>query len=117
MPQASSSAGIRFMGIDPGNAKDARRRSGRSRALATELQLQQVGTRSRVSLALLSFVLPVTLSVVLPLFWQQSTTASHWISGTTQAHRAWDQWLGPMLVAAVAAAVWLVTDRLMRRHE
>lgn len=96
---------------------DARYRNRQRSREDARLQLQPVGTHSRIYLALLCFVLPVTLSVVVPLFSQQPTAASRWIHETLRTQRALEQWLGPMLVAALAGAIWLVIDRLLQRHE
>lgn len=89
-------------------------RKGRS---GSDLQLEPVSARSRALLAMLTFVLPVALSIVLPLLGQGQSGAAHWIHETLRASRAVEQWLGPVLVAAVAGAIWLVTDRLLLRHD
>ena len=90
---------------------------GRAAAADANLQLQPVSGRSRMLFAMLAFVLPVTLSIVLPLLGDGSTGASRWIHETLWASRAVEQWLGPILVAAVAGVIWLVMDRLLLRHE
>ena len=82
-----------------------------------DLQLQPVSTRSRAWLALLAFVLPVTLSVLLPLFDTEPTGATRWIHETLGTQRALEHWLGPLLVATITGAIWLVTDRLLLRHD
>jgi hypothetical protein len=79
-------------------------------------QLQPVGMRSRVWLALLTFALPVILSIVLPLFDHRPTATARWIHETLRAQQSAEQWFGPILVAALAAAIWLVLDRLLLRH-
>jgi hypothetical protein len=89
----------------------------RATAADAGLQLQPVSTRSRALFAMLAFGLPVALSVVLPLFGNGSNGASRWIHDTLWASRAVEQWLGPVLVAAVAGVIWLVMDRLLLRHE
>jgi hypothetical protein len=89
---------------------------GRGRSDAG-LQLQPVGMRSRVWLALLSFVLPVALGVILPFFDDGATAASRWIHASLQAQRWAEQWFGPVLVAAVAGTIWLVIDRMLLRHD
>ena len=93
------------------------RNGGRTAAADAELQLQPVSARSRAWFGMLAFVLPVTLSFVLPLLDDQPTGASRWIHETLWASRVVEHWFGPLLVAAVAGAIWLVTDRLLLRHD
>lgn len=81
------------------------------------LQLEPVSMRSRIWAAMLTFVLPVTLSLVLPLFDNDPSGATRWIHETLRTQRALEQWLGPLLVAAVAGAIWLVIDRLLLRQD
>jgi len=90
---------------------------GRAAAADANLQLQPVSARSRMLFGMLAFALPVTLSIVLPLLGDGSMGASRWIHDTLWASRAVEQWLGPVLVAVVAGAIWLVTDRLLLRHD
>lgn len=81
------------------------------------LQLEPVSTRSRALCAMLTFVLPVTLSLVLPLFDNDPSGATRWIHETLRTQYALERWFGPLLVAAVAGAIWLVIDRLMLRQD
>ena len=81
------------------------------------LQLVPVSTRSRICFGMLAFVMPVTLSVVLRLSGKGSTGAARWIRDTFWASQAIEQWIGPLLVAAVTGAIWLVIDRLLLRHD
>ena len=86
-------------------------------AVDDSLRLEPVSARSRVWTAMLTFVLPVTLSLVLPLFDNDPSGATRWIHETLRTQRALEQWLGPLLVAAVAGAIWLVIDRLLLRQD
>jgi hypothetical protein len=93
------------------------RNGGRAAGVDANLQLRPVSARSRAWFAMLAVVLPVALSLLLPLFGGPSTGAAYWIRETLWASRALEQWLGPVLVAIVAGAIWLVTDRLLLRHD
>ena len=92
------------------------RNGGRAAGVDANLQLRPVSARSRTWFAMLAFVLPVALSLLLPLFDDRSTGAARWIHDTLWASRALEQWLGPVLVATVAGTIWLVNDRLLLRH-
>jgi hypothetical protein len=81
------------------------------------LQLAPVSARSRFWLAFLSFVLPVVLSIVLPLFGHGDSLRARWIRETLQTQVALERWFGPILVAGVAGAIWLVIDRLLLRRD
>jgi hypothetical protein len=93
------------------------RNGGSSAGADASLQLRPVSARSRAWFAMLAFVLPVALSLVLPLFDGGSSGGPRWIHETLGASRALEQWFGPVLVAVVAGAIWLVTDRLLLRHD
>jgi hypothetical protein len=80
------------------------------------LQLEPVSARSRMLMAFLSVVLPVALSIVLPLFGEGNSARARWIHETLRTQAALERWLGPVLVAAVAGAIWLVIDRLLLRQ-
>jgi hypothetical protein len=86
-------------------------------AMASGLQLQPISTRSRFLCAALSFVLPVALTALLPLFGRGNNAVAYWIHATLQTQLALERWFGPLLVAAVAGVIWLVIDRLMLRHD
>ena len=94
------------------------RNGGRAAGVDANLQLRPVSARSRAWFAMLAFALPVGLSLVLPLFFDdRSAGAARWIRDTLWASRALEQWFGPVLVAVVAGAIWLLTDRLLLRHD
>ena len=80
------------------------------------LQLEPASGRSRLWLLLLTVVLPVSLSLLLPLLAGGDNAASHFIDDSLVASRWLDQWIGPLLVAAITVVAWCVLDRLMRRH-
>lgn len=91
--------------------------ASRARSKRSDLQLQPVSSRSRMLCALLSFVLPVVLGIVLPLFGAGNNASARWIHETLRTQAALDHWLGPILVAGVAGAIWFVIDRLLLRHD
>jgi hypothetical protein len=84
--------------------------------LDPRLQLEPASGRSRLWLLLLTVVLPVSLSLVLPLLAGGDNATAHLIDDSLVASRWLDQLLGPLLVAAITGVAWFVLDLLMRRH-
>lgn len=84
--------------------------------LDPRLQLEPVSGRGRLWLLLLTVVLPVSLSLVLPLLGGGDNATARLIDGSLAASRWLDQLFGPLLVAAIASLVWFALDRLTRRH-
>ncbi|MEO8365836.1 MAG: hypothetical protein ABI538_06465 [Pseudoxanthomonas sp.] len=84
--------------------------------LDPRLQLEPASSRTRLWLLLLTIVLPVSLSIVLPLLAAADHAAARMVGGNLVAS-AWPERLfGPLLVAAITSVVWFALDRLMRRH-
>lgn len=84
--------------------------------LDPRLQLEPASGRSRLWLLLLTVVLPVSLSLVLPLLAGGDTPTAHLIDDSLVASRWLDRVFGPLLVAAITGAIWFVLDLLVRRH-
>ena len=84
--------------------------------LDPRLQLEPASGRSRLWLLLLTVVMPVSLSLVLPLLADGYNPAADLIDDSLVASRWLDQAFGPLLVAAVTGMIWFVLDLLMRRH-
>lgn len=80
------------------------------------LQLVPASARSRLSLWLLTFVLPVAMSLALPQLSHRPVHAAHWVSENLRAPR----WLEPetrtVMVALFAGSICLLLDRLLHRH-
>lgn len=76
------------------------------------LQLEPPGSRAYLWLFLLCVALPVALSGVALAFAGDDNPMQRILSDSMIATR----WLGPLLVAAVTGAIWLVLDLAMRRH-
>lgn len=84
--------------------------------LDPRLQLERVSGRSRLWLLLLTVVLPVSLSLVLPLLAGGDNPAARFIDHSLAASRWLDQLFGSLLVAAITSLIWFLLDRLARRH-
>lgn len=80
------------------------------------LQLEPVSGRSRLWLLLLTVVLPVSLSLVLPLLAGGNNAAARLIDDSLATSRWLNQLFGPLLVAAITSLVWFTLDRLACRH-
>jgi hypothetical protein len=80
------------------------------------LQLEPASGRSRLWLLLLTVVLPVSLSLLLPLLAGGDHAAARFIDDSLVASRWLGRWIGPLLVAAITGMAWCVLDRLMHRH-
>jgi len=80
------------------------------------LQLEPASGRSRLWLVLLTVVLPVSLSLLLPLLAGGDNPATRFIDDSLVASRWLGRWIGPLLVAAITVVAWRVLDRLMHRH-
>ncbi|MFL6592227.1 MAG: hypothetical protein ACJ8GK_05900 [Luteimonas sp.] len=90
--------------------------STRRSSVDARLQLVPVSTRSRIWIALLTFVLPLALSIVLPLLGRGSTAARQWMGASLLAERWLESWSGPAMIALVLVTAWIVVDRLVQRH-
>ncbi|MGH8061270.1 MAG: hypothetical protein ACREO7_04555 [Pseudoxanthomonas sp.] len=84
--------------------------------LDPRLQLEPVSGRSRLWLLFLTVVLPVSLSLVLPLLAGGNSATARLIDDSLATSRWLDQLFGPLLVAAITSLVWFVLDRLAHRH-
>ena len=80
------------------------------------LQLVPVSTRSRVWIAVLTFFLPLALSIVLPLLGYGSASARHWMGASLLGQHWLAWWSGPAMIALVLVIAWMVVDRLAHRH-
>lgn len=80
------------------------------------LQLEPVSARSRIWIALLTFGVPLALSLLLPLLGHGSTSARRWMGASLIGERWLQSWSGPAMIALVLVTAWLVVDRLVRRH-
>ena len=84
--------------------------------LDPRLQLEPVSGRSRMWLLLLTVVLPVSLSLVLPLLAGGDNAATRLIDDSLATSRWLDQLFGPLLVVAITSLAWFALDRLAHRH-
>ena len=80
------------------------------------LQLEPASGRSRLWMLLLTVVLPVSLSLALPLLSGGDNAAARLIDDSLATSRWLDQLFGPLLVAAITSLAWFALDRLARRH-
>ena len=80
------------------------------------LQLVQVSAHSRMWIALLTFVLPLALSMVLPLLGRGSTSARQWMGASLLVERWLESWSGPAMIALLLVVAWIAVDRLVQRH-
>ena len=84
--------------------------------LDPRLQLEPVSGRSRLWMLLLTVVLPVSLSLLLPLLAVGDNPAARLIDDSLAASRWLDRFFGPLLVAAITSLAWFAVDRLAHRH-
>ena len=88
----------------------------RSSQMEARLQLVPISARSRVWIALLTFFLPLALSIVVPLLGNGSATARRWMAAGLYVERWLESWSGPATIALVLAIAWVIVDRLVQRH-
>jgi hypothetical protein len=80
------------------------------------LQLVPASGRSRAWLALLSFVLPLGLGLLLPRLAHHPGYAAHWLAQRLQAQHWAEHWIGAAMLVLLLAGGWLALDALLRRH-
>ncbi len=80
------------------------------------LQLVQVSARSRMWIAVLTFFLPLALSILLPQFAHGSTSARRWMGASLLVERWLESWSGPAMIALLLVVAWIAVDRLVHRH-
>jgi len=80
------------------------------------LQLVQVSARSRMWIAVLTFFLPLALSILLPLLAHGSTSARRWMGASLLVERWLESWSGPAMIALLLVVAWIAVDRLVHRH-
>ena len=85
-------------------------------ATDARLQLVPVTARSRMWIALLTFVLPLALSMLLPLLGHGLTSARRWMGASLLVERWLESWSGPAMIALVLVIAWIALDRLVQRH-